>query len=140
MSSAPAEFGPTYPPMNGAAIQKARRRLLGTPIKDAPRQLVLDYANAVLSAIRSMQRAAVMRALPPDGIPNCASRTAHTEGKKILAAIAKRQAAALRAVKDLRSDSELIAAYETAMRATRIRRACLAAVEGALFDTTALTA
>ena len=102
--------GPDYPDL-GVKVAKLRRG-------DDRRA----YGLAVLEAIRRLQRSSLMRETPTH-VPHCASMTAHTDGKKILKAVAARQRAALLAypeqVRRKRTPAEWQELYDAAMAEKR---------------------
>jgi len=105
-----APFGPDYPKF-GTRIARLR--------KSGDRR---EHGEAVLAAIRQMQRSALQRELPTIGT-NCASGTVHREGKAILKAVRQQHERSLdRALIDAnkkRTDDELCNAYAAAMAAKR---------------------
>jgi hypothetical protein len=70
---------PAYPKL-GATVEKHRR------LNDETPEGRKAYGQAVLAAIRTLQRSALNRELPSHSSP-CASGTWHSEGKDILKAV-----------------------------------------------------
>lgn len=113
-------IGPEYPEL-GATVAKYRRKARGG-ISDLSRDEVIAYADAIESAIRSKQRAALQREFPTHQC-NCASGTNHNTGEAIHKAMQAKQRAALIAecsrVRRQRTEQEWRDMYEEAMAAKR---------------------
>jgi hypothetical protein len=123
-------FGPEYPRELGATVAKFRRlarRGLGKLTCDERR----TYGNAVSAAIRSKQRSQWSRVTSVPR-PNCASGTAHSEGRDISAAIRRQQESALQAyvafARRNRTEKQWRDMYASAMaekRAAEVKAAAL---------------
>lgn len=104
------DYGPPYPDL-GSTVARLRHG----PDRKA-------HGLAVLEAIRRLQRSSLMSE-SRSHTPHCASMTAHTNGKKILRAVADRQRAALLAypsqVRRKRTDAEWQKLYAAAMAEKR---------------------
>lgn len=82
---------PDYPKL-GPSVAKYRRK---GPIVAMDAETRRDYGEAVLRAIRGLNKGHSQRKATPLGAPHCASGTAHTTGEAILKAIKSSHRAAL---------------------------------------------
>src|SRR3990167_3007591 len=109
MNGKDGQFGPIYPNL-GPSIAKSRR-------VNGPR----EHGAAVIRAILALQRQECGRALTPDGIPNCASRSRANDGAGILEAVANQIRAKLFADAERdrkrRTDEQIVEVYREAMAA-----------------------
>jgi hypothetical protein len=116
------EENPVYPRL--PTVDKYRR------IKNPTREQERAYGQAVLAAIRALQRSELMRVVTVPK-PHCASGTAETTGEGILAAIRRQHIARLHAeanrIRRARTDDELREQYQLAMEEKRKRLAVVPA-------------
>lgn len=108
-------FGPKYPALPAVNKYRAKAKR-GQLDQDGAR----EYGAAVHQAIRDLQRAELQRELRTHACP-CASGTWHSEAKDILRAIRNQNRS--QKVPDLRTDKQLVEAYEAAMAEKRAREA-----------------
>ena len=110
-----ARLGDEYPRELGITVARFRQQA-----RHGLRELSImgrrAYGNAVLEAIRGLQKARLRRAAVPASRPNCASRTFEQTGAAILKAVAAQNRAACLA-KGLFDQAEANAKYEAAMKA-----------------------
>jgi hypothetical protein len=119
MSEICEPFGPNYPDL--PAVKKHRK-----PLASLSRDQRRAYGEAVETAIRKLQRAALQRELPEHRC-NCASGTNHNDGAAISAAMRAKHRAALLAApsqeRRARTPRQWEAMYAEAMEAKRAREA-----------------
>ena len=113
------QFGPPYPKL-GAAVAKFRK----IPRMELSADQKREYAEAIETAIRALQRSALQRELPSFR-PRCASGTWHTTGKAIERAIREQHRNALLAypeqVRKARTPGKWAELYDAAMKEKRKR-------------------
>src|SRR5260370_9461851 len=116
-----SEFGRSYPAL-GPRVERYRRLSRQHALSAAERR---EYADAIETSIRSLQRSELQRELPSFR-PRCASGTWHTTGKEIEEAIRQQQLSALLAcpgkVRRARTEVEWPQINEQAMKRKRSNR------------------
>lgn len=122
------QFGPAYD-LNGATLQRFRSRAR-RGLSKLSREDRRAYGEAVERAVLAAQRSQLKTYSEPERRPSCASRTWHTTGEEIDAAIRAQHRAALAAcpsqIRRARSPDEWQRLYDEAMQAKRDRRSAIA--------------
>jgi hypothetical protein len=117
----PEPFGPNYPRELGTKIASFRRLARRGLDKLTPEQR-RAYGNAVHAAFLSRTRS-IAKHVEPKGSALCASRTYHSDGNKIAAAIRQQHRSAALAwpaqIRRARSDAEWRDMYRAAMKEKR---------------------
>ena len=114
-------FGPDYPRELGATVAKYRR-LAKNSIFDIDKPWRDLWADAIEKSIKAKQRAALQREAPTHRV-SCASKSDHSCGLKISAAVREQHRSALLACpgaeRRKRTDHEWRVMYEDAMQDKR---------------------